>query len=184
VSNKFCEEVKMKKLYVVIGLLALVAFATVGLAVGPGAGPVGVGPGWAVDGSGPQGGPGAGFHSGRGSWAADLNLTKEQQDQLGALRKRLWEEVKPLREQVYQKKQEMRDLYTSPAADADDATIVAKQKELNGLQQQMQDKMVQFRLEQRKVFTPEQLNKLKEMPYGHGSGACGGHGKGWGRGRG
>ena len=49
-----------------------------------------------------------------------------------------WEELKPLRDQMYQKRQEMRGLYTNPAAD--DATIIAKQKELNALQQQMQDR--------------------------------------------
>jgi Spy/CpxP family protein refolding chaperone len=82
---------------------------------------------------------------------------------------------------MYQKRQEMRDLHTNPATD--DAAIIAKQKELNLLQQQMQDKMVQLRLEQRKVFTPDQLTKLKDMPYGRGRGACGDHGKGWGCGR-
>ena len=114
----------------------------------------------------------------RGAGQTDLNLTKEQQDKLAALRKRQWEELKPLRDQMYQKRQEMRGLYTSPATR--DATIIAKQKELNALQQQMQDRMVQFRLEQRKIFTPEQLSKLQQMPYGRGRGACGGYGRGRG----
>ncbi len=162
----------MKKLYVAIALLALMTLANAGLAVGPGA-DAGTGPGW-------QRGPGAGFHGGYGRWASGLNLSKEQQDKLTALRKRQWEELKPLRDQMYQKRQEMRGLYTNPAAE--DAAIIAKQKELNVLRQQMQDKAVQFRLEQRKIFTPEQLSKLKEMPYGRG--ACGGRGRGWGRGRG
>ncbi len=166
----------MKKLYVTIGLLALVALATASLAVGPGT-DAGSGPGQAA-GPGWQKGPGPGFHGGHGRWASYLNLSKEQQDQLSALRKRQWEELKPLRDQMYQKRQEMKDLYTNPSAN--DATIIAKQKELNLLQQQMQDKAVQFRLEQRRIFTPEQLEKLKAMPYGHGRGACGG----WGRPRG
>ena len=165
----------MKKLYVVIGLLALVALATASFAVGPGAdsGQAGSGPGF-------QGGPGAGFHRGHGSCASDLNLTKEQQDKLSALKKRQWEEVKPLRDQMFQKRKEMRDLYTNPAVD--DAMILAKQTELSVLQQQMQDRMVQFKLDQRKVFTPEQLSKLKDMPRGHGRGPCGGHGRDHGRG--
>lgn len=162
----------MKKLYVVIGLLALVALATTGFAVGPGTDPGQAG--------GVQGGPGAGFHRGHGSWASDLNLTPEQQDKLSTLRKTHWEEVKPLRDQMFQKRKEMRDLYTNPAVD--DATILAKQRELNVLQQQMQDRMVQFKLDQRKVFTPEQLSKLKEMRSGWG--ACGGYGRGRGHGRG
>lgn len=171
----------MKKLYVTIGLLALVALATASLAVGPGT-DAGTGPGQAGGGPGWQRGPGAGFHGAHGRWASELNLSKEQQDKLSALRKRQWEEIKPLRDQMYQKRQEMRGLYTNPAAD--DATIIAKQKEVNVLQQQMQDKAVQFKLEQRKIFTPEQLSKLNEMSWGHGKGACGGHGRGWGRTRG
>ena len=90
--------------------------------------------------------------------------------------------MKPLRDEMYQKREEMRGLYTNPGTP--DATIIAKQQELSALQQQMQDRMVKFRLEQRKIFTPEQLSKLKEMPYGRGRGACGGYGRGWGRGRG
>jgi Spy/CpxP family protein refolding chaperone len=169
----------MKKLYVTIGLLALVVLATASLAVGPGT-DAGGGPGQAGDGPGWQKGPGAGLHGGYGRWASALNLSQGQKDALKALRKQQWEEVKPLRDQMYQKGQEMKDLYTNPAVD--DATIIAKQKELNPLRQQMQDKVVQFKLEQRKIFTPEQLTKLKEMPYGRG--ACGGHGRGWGRTRG
>ncbi len=171
----------MKKLYVAIGLLALMAVATVSLAVGPGT-DAGTAPGQAAGGPGWQKGPGSGFHGGHGRWASELNLTKEQQDMLRALRKRQWAELKPLRDQMYQKRQEMRDLYTNPAVD--DKTITLKQGELNALQQQMQDKALQFRLEQRKIFTPDQLTKLKEMPYGQGRGACGGHGRGWGHGRG
>jgi Spy/CpxP family protein refolding chaperone len=171
----------MKRWYVLFGFLAVVVLATAGLAVGPGT-DAGTGPGQAGGGPGWQRGPGDGFHGGYGRWASDLNLSKDQQDRLTALRKRQWEEIKPLRDEMYQKRQEMRDLYTNPAAD--DAAIIAKQKELSLLQQQMQDKAVQFRLEQRKIFTPEQLSKLKEMPYGYGRGACGGYGRGWGRRRG
>jgi Spy/CpxP family protein refolding chaperone len=171
----------MKKFYVAIGLLALMAVATVSLAVGPGT-DAGTTPGQAGGGPGWQKGPGSGFQGAHGRWASELNLTKEQQDMLSALRKRQWAELKPLRDQMYQKRQEMRGLYTNPAVD--DKTITLKQGELNALQQQMQDKALQFRLEQRKIFTPEQLTRLKEMPYGQGRGACGGHGRGWGRGRG
>ena len=82
VSNKFCkEEVGMKKLYVAIGLLALMAVATVSLAVGPGT-DAGTAPGQAAGGPGWQRGPGGGFHGGHGRWASELNLTKEQQDML------------------------------------------------------------------------------------------------------
>jgi Spy/CpxP family protein refolding chaperone len=166
----------MKKLYLAIGFLALVGLATSTFAFGPGARgdarcggcpglEAGDGPGW-------QGGPGAG--KGAGRWAAELNLTKEQQDKLVELRKRQWEETKPLRDEMYQKRQEMRQLFANPATD--DTTILDKQKQMNALQQKMQEKMVQFKLEQRKVFTPEQLNKMKDLPQGFGKGR--GFGKG------
>jgi Spy/CpxP family protein refolding chaperone len=113
--------------------------------------------------------------------ATELNLSKEQQDALIALRKRHWEEVKPLRDEMFQKRQEMRQLFTNPATD--DATIIEKQKQIAALQQKMQEKMVQFKLEQRKVFTPEQLDKMKDLPQGFGKGGRG-CGSGYGQGRG
>ena len=177
----------MKKLYLAIGFLALVALATSTFAFGPGgrgdagcAGCPGLEAGngqGAGGGAGWQGGPGAG--KGAGRWAAELNLTKEQQDRLVELRKQQWAETKPLRDEMYQKRQEMRQLFSDPATA--DATITAKQGQMNALQQQMQEKMIQFKLEQRKVFTPEQLNKMKDLPQGFfGRGACGGHGRGRG----
>jgi Spy/CpxP family protein refolding chaperone len=156
----------MKKLYLAIGFLALVALATSTFAFGPGgrgdAGCAGC-PGLEA-GNGPSAGKGA------GRWAAELNLTKEQQDKLSELRKRQWEDTKPLRDEMY------------PATD--DATIIAGQKDVNALQQKMQEKMVQFKLEQRRVFTPEQLNKMKDLPQGFGKDACGGFGRGRGHGKG
>ncbi len=180
----------MKKLYVAIGLVALVALATASFAVGPGPttdepcvgcpGPgAGYGPG-AGGGPGWHRGYGPGAGRGPGWWASELNLTKEQEDKLIELRKRQWEATKALRDQMYQKRQEMRSLFANPGTD--DATIIAKQKELSGLQQKMQEAMVQFRLEERKVFTPEQLNKMKDLRYGYGRGAGRGYGRGpcWG----
>ncbi len=177
----------MKKLYLAVGLLALVALlATSTFAFGPGARGDAPCAGYpmlaAAGGPGAQGGPGSGAGRGPGRWASELNLSKEQQDKLTELRKRHWEEVKPLRDEMYQLRQEMRQLFTDPATNA--ATILEKQKQINALQQRMQEKMVQFRLEQRKVFTPEQLNKMKDMPQGFGPRGCGGFGKGHGFGRG
>jgi Spy/CpxP family protein refolding chaperone len=113
--------------------------------------------------------------------AQELNLSKDQLDKLAEMRKRHWDDVQPLRDEMLKKRQEMRELFTNPAST--DAAILAKQKELNVLQQSMRDKMVQFRLEQRKVFTPEQLEKLKDAPYGTGKGGRG-FGSGYGPGKG
>jgi Spy/CpxP family protein refolding chaperone len=166
----------MKKGYIVLGMLAVMVLTSAVFAFGPG-GQAGCAPGQAGGGPGWQNG-----HGGHGRMASELNLSKEQQDQLAALRKQQWEGLRPLRDQMSQKQQEMRSLYTDPAAK--DATIIAKQNELNALRQQMQDRTVQFRLEQRKIFTPEQLAKLKDMPIGYGRGSHRGHGPGCGNGQG
>ncbi len=172
-----------KKLYLAVGLLALVGLATSTFAFGPGPrsdAPCAGCPAMGTDGGpGWKGGPGAGRGAGR--LAAELNLSKEQQDKLVQLRNKHWEEMKPLRDEMFQARQEMRQLFTDPATG--DATILEKQKQIAALQQKMQEKMVQFRLEQRKVFTPEQLNKMKDLPQGFGKGGRHGHGPGFGQGR-
>jgi len=91
------------------------------------------------------------------------------------MRKRHWDDVQPLRDEMFKKRQEMRDLFTNPGST--DGAILAKQTELNKLQQTMRDKMVQFKLEQRKVFTPDQLEKMKDLPYGHRQGRRQGYGR-------
>jgi Spy/CpxP family protein refolding chaperone len=56
----------------------------------------------------------------------------------------------------------MRKLYTDP--NTDEATLLAKQKELNTLRQQLLEKMSQRNMEWRKILTPEQITKLDQIP--------------------
>lgn len=165
----------MKKWSLVVGVVALAVLATSVMAVGPGprAG------GYFQDCPGYGAGPGFGQGGGKGfaRMAQELNLSKDQLDKLAELRKRHWNDVQPLRDEMLKKRQEVRELFTNPAST--DAAILAKQKELNALQQTMRDKAIQFRLEQRKVFTPDQLEKMKDFQYGYGKG-----GKAYGKGRG
>ena len=56
------------------------------------------------------------------------------------------------------------------AIKTDDATLLAKQKEMSGLRQKLQDKMAQMMIEGRKILTPEQLQKLDRMGMGSGGG--------------
>jgi Spy/CpxP family protein refolding chaperone len=81
---------------------------------------------------------------------------------------------------LFQKRIEARKLFTDPSAK--DETILAKQKDLNAIQQQLRDKMVQFKLEERKILTPEQLKKLGEFGPGAGRGRGPGAGPGGGKG--
>jgi hypothetical protein len=62
------------------------------------------------------------------------------------------------------KRLEMKKLFTDPKTD--DATLLAKQKELSALRQQMSDKIAQMMIEGRKILTPEQIMKLDRLPMG------------------
>jgi Spy/CpxP family protein refolding chaperone len=94
------------------------------------------------------------------------------------LREKYRIDTEALRNDFIQKQVELRTVYADPKAS--DASILAKQKEVNALKQKMQDKMVQFRLEERKIFTPEQLTKLGEAAQNFGNGR--GRGRGFGSG--
>jgi len=145
----------MKKMYV--GMLAalLIAITTTVFAFGPGAGM----------GSGKTGGPGLvrGAAAGYGP-GLSINLSKEQMDKMWQMKEKQRNETSAMRYELFQKKNELRSLYTNPTAD--DAAILAKQKEVNALRTKLQDKAVQFKLEQRKVLTPEQLKQLNESGRG------------------
>jgi Spy/CpxP family protein refolding chaperone len=108
-----------------------------------------------------------------------LNLSKEQIDKMQELRGRNYAETRDLRYELSQKQLDMRKLFTDPKAE--DATILAKQKELSSLRQKLMDKMAQIPIEMRKVLTPEQLQKLDQLLAGHfgmGMGGFGGMGPG------
>ncbi len=126
---------------------------------GPGYGKCGYGPGFHRHGGGGFGGPGAGAY---------LDLSKEQMDKMWQIKDKYRNEMRQTRYELYQKRLEARKLFTDPKAD--DATILAKQKEISALQQKMRDRMVQMKLEERRVLTPEQLQKLNETQRGWGRG--------------
>jgi Spy/CpxP family protein refolding chaperone len=185
----------MKKLYTGMLMMLFVALAASVFAFGPPfaegrppfAGPSG-------EFSGPANfpgpfGPGAvgrpGFGPGaRGGFDGSnyLNLSKEQIDKMQELRGRHYAETRDLRYELSQKQLEMRRLFTDPKAE--DATVLAKQKELSSLRQKLMDKMAQIPLEMRKVLTPEQLQKIDQMSGGRFGMGFGGMGPGMMMGRG
>ncbi len=167
----------MKRLYMAIVAAVIVAFgASTVFAFGPGFGP---GPG---GGLGYGCAPRAGFtpgHHGPGftpGIAQALNLSKEQMDKMFELQGKSFNEMRGLRYDLFQKRLEARGMYTDPKVD--EATIAAKQKEIGSLQQKIRDRIVQLKLEQRKILTPEQLKKLHDLrasrAFGRGFGP--GHG--------
>jgi Spy/CpxP family protein refolding chaperone len=151
------EEVTMKKVLGIIVAVLFIAMASTVFAVGPG-------------GFGPKGY--------RHAYGPGVDLSKEQMDRMWQIRERFNAETSTLRYELFQKRNELRTLYSDPKAS--DAAILAKEKEVDTLRQKMRDKTVRFKLEQRKVYTPEQLQKLAVS--GHGPGFGGGRGGGRGLG--
>jgi Spy/CpxP family protein refolding chaperone len=162
----------MKKTMIALGLVALILFGvTYAYAQGRGLGP------------GPKGGP-CWESSNPGRWST---LTPEQRTKFQELRQRFNEETAQLRGAILTKRVELQSLWTNPKADP--KAIMDKEKELRDLQNQMRDKVVQSKLEARKILSPEQIAEFgpgcgmgpgfgrgSMMGYGHGKG----HHGGWG----
>ena len=165
----------MKKMIVGLMVVALLAPAGVVMAQGWGRG-MGYGPG-----PGTEYGPGYGP---RGSWAANLNLTAEQTQKTQAMRESFFKETLPLRNEMQVKQLELRTLWAQ--TNPDQEKILAKQKEINALRAQMQEKGTKHRLEMRKILTPEQQAQVAAfgLGFGPGGGMKGGFGHGRGMGPG
>jgi Spy/CpxP family protein refolding chaperone len=121
----------------------------------------------------------------RGPWA-DLGLTPDQVKALEAFRKTQAEARRTFRDQMMKLGDEMRQLRQDPQANQ--AKIDALIDQRAGLMASHEKAAVRARIDRNKIFTPEQLEKLKAMRSRLG--ARGGMGRGrmggaWmGRGRG
>ena len=99
-----------------------------------------------------------------------MNLTPEQAGKLFDLKQKFMNETANLRKAMVVNRAELRALWKAENPDA--KQIVAKQKELNSVREQLQEKMVAFRIQARKI--------CPQMGKGRGFGM----GSGWGHGRG
>jgi len=99
-----------------------------------------------------------------------LGLSDEQLAKMKALRNKFCNDTRDLRYSLAIKRLEMRKLFTDPKTD--DATLLAKQKEISNLRQQLADKKAAKKIAWRKILTPEQIAKLEGMPHKR-------HAKGW-----
>jgi Spy/CpxP family protein refolding chaperone len=122
---------------------------------------------FASGGFGPEyrAGFGPGFQGGFGP-SQYLNLSEEQLNQMRELRNRIYGETEGLRNALAQKQLEMQKFMTDPKAD--EAALLAKQKEMSSLREQLFDRMALVPLEMRKILSPEQIQKLGETPLGFG----------------
>ena len=146
----------MRKLVVALGLVVVVVLgATYLYAQGPGYGRTG---------------------GGYEKWSS---LTPEQRTKFQELRQKFNDETAKLRGTILTKRLELQSLWSDPKADS--KAIQEKEKELRNLQDQMRDKAIQFRLEARKILTPEQLAQFgpgSGMGPGFGGGRMMGYGPG------
>lgn len=125
----------MKKI-LILGLVGVMLFGAVyAYAKGPGFGP-----------SSREWSPSEGNYS---------LLTPEQRTKFQELQSKFMEETAQLRGALVTKRIELQSLWTNPQADP--KAILDKEKELRSIQDQLRDKGIQFKLELRKVLTPEQL---------------------------
>jgi zinc resistance-associated protein len=107
-----------------------------------------------------------------------MNLTPEQAGQLFDLKQKFMNETATQRKAMWVKRAELRALWK--AENPDPKQIVAKQKELNAVREQLLEKSVAFRLQARKICP--QIGK--GLGKGHGRGAGMGPGMGMGPGQG
>ncbi len=98
------------------------------------------------------------------------DLSKEQRDELSALRQKFIDETYELRSATFTKRQEMRMLMETSAPDK--AKLGKLSQELSDLQKQVRDKSIDFRLAAKKI-APE-LGTGKG--FGQGRGKWGGRG--------
>jgi Spy/CpxP family protein refolding chaperone len=171
---------KMKRMIVAVMVISLVATAGLAMAQGWGRG-AGMGYGPCGPGYDPSYGP-------RGAWGPSLNLSAEQNQKIQAMRESFFKETLPLRNEMQTKRFELRALWSQ--TNPDQEKILAKQKEINALRAQLQEKATKNRLEMRKVLTPEQQAQLGAYGpgfgrgFGPGMGMRGGFGPGRGMGYG
>ncbi len=130
----------MRKLSVVVAVLVLGASSAWGF-----------GGHW----GGMQGGCGLGMNPNR---SASVNLTDDQRAQFQSRHDAFMAEIRPLRDELFSKKMELRELWAK--AEPNQAKISTKQQEIRELQAQMQEKATEFQLGCRQLLTAEQREKM------------------------
>ena len=139
----------MKKIYAILIALLFVGFTAAAFAAPPDAG-----------------NPGFQKHPGFHAFGPRLNLTQDQIGKMRELRKNFWADTHDLRYDIKMKRVEVRKLFMDPKTD--DSTLLAKEKELNGLKLTLMDKKAEMKVELRKILTPDQIRILDRILSHHG----------------
>jgi Spy/CpxP family protein refolding chaperone len=88
----------------------------------------------------------------------DLKLTDDQNASLQNLRHGFLRDTLPWRNDLVVKRMDLQDLLRRPESEPD--RILSKQREVSDLESKIQERMVIYQLEMRKVLTPEQIRLL------------------------
>jgi len=97
---------------------------------------------------------------------SSLKLTQEQADKLQKMQESYLREIMPLQNRLLTKRAEMRLLWEEMNPDRD--KIMAKQREVNEIQRQLEEKAITHRLELQAVLTPEQRTRMIDCGSGGG----------------
>jgi zinc resistance-associated protein len=129
-------------------LLMLTAMLSLGMATAGWAGPRGMGGGCCDMG---DMGMGPGMGMGHHGWGKGMmQLTPDQAAKAFDMRQKFMNDTADLRKQMLVKRAELRELWN--AKEPDKAKIAAKQKEINAVRDQLQEKATAFKLDMRKEF--------------------------------
>ncbi|MFQ6079542.1 MAG: Spy/CpxP family protein refolding chaperone [Thermodesulfobacteriota bacterium] len=122
---------------------------------------------------------GMGGRHGDAPWClpGDLQLTEEQMEKLKSIEGRYLSDINPLRNDLLNKRYELRRLILNPTSKADD--IRAKQEGAFVLETQIQEKVIDYQLKVREILTPQQF-KVWISRYRMGAGPMRGHRHGMG----
>ncbi|MCX5890915.1 MAG: periplasmic heavy metal sensor [Deltaproteobacteria bacterium] len=105
---------------------------------------------------------------GMGRGPGMMNLTPEQAGKIFDLKEKMHTDTAGLRKQMMVKHAELAALWK--AEKPDQSAIQAKQKEVNALRDQMQEKWTAFRLEAKKINPNFGMGMGRGMGMGHGCG--------------
>lgn len=104
-----------------------------------------------------------------------LNLSADQKARIETLRNAHLRDVKPLQDQMFSKRGDLKLLWLQTSPDKE--KILSVQKDIRAIRDQMQDKAVAHRVDVFHILTPEQQEKARAF-------LGGGPGPGMGEGRG
>jgi Spy/CpxP family protein refolding chaperone len=97
-----------------------------------------------------------------------LNLSADQKTRIETLRNALLRDIKPLQDQMFSKRGDLKLLWlqTNPEKEK----ILAVQKDIRAIRDKIEDKAVAHRVDVFNILTPEQQEKARAFAAGRGPG--------------